>query len=720
MVNRHANSLNMKSPQLASLLLIGVILMGCSTPGAERQVLSLHGDWDLAQTDTLSSIPADFEYKVPVPGLIDMASPEIGMNQDGQFEDRLFWYRKTFTFDADDRQVVQLKINKAKYFTRVYLNRQFVGESPYCFVPLYFNLKPYLNGDGEENELIISIGCRNSLPDSVTNGWDFEKLRYIPGIYDDVKIMLTNKPLIKDIQAVPVVEEGKLRIVASVEPEQADQPVKLSYIIRESVSKKEIATGITTAGQPDNDCSLSFDFSVPIPGCTLWTPENPFLYELELATDGDTRETRFGMRSFSFDRDEGMAMLNGEPYFMRGTNVCIFRFFEDPDRAGLPWDREWVAKLHKRFKEMHWNSIRYCIGFPPESWYEIADSVGFLIQDEYPIWTLGESHKMGGVTPGRLSLEYASWMRERWNHPCVVIWDAQNESITDVTGEAIQLVRDNDLSDRPWDNGWAAPQAETDCIESHPYRFGQYRSGKRPSDAGPLKDHFSEISSPDNGPNERSPAEGGEKYKNAIIINEYAWIWLNRNGTPTTLTDEVYKNVFPEADSPARRYVTYAKHLGMLTEYWRAHRQCAGVLHFCGLGYSRPEDPRGQTSDNFTDIQNLTYEPQFYKYVKPAFHPVGLMIDMWEKSIGSGKQLIFPLHVINDLPVEWNEDVRIFIRNEREVISEKSVSFEILPYGKEIREISVDMPIHNGVYQIIAEINANSDTIRSIRDIRIE
>ena len=35
---------------------------------------------------------------------------------------------------------------------------------------------------------------------------------------------------------------------------------------------------------------------------------------------------------------------------------------------------------------MHWNSVRYCIGFPPEMWYDIADEEGLLIQDEFPIW----------------------------------------------------------------------------------------------------------------------------------------------------------------------------------------------------------------------------------------------------------------------------------------------------------------------------------------------
>ena len=56
----------------------------------------------------------------------------------------------------------------------------------------------------------------------------------------------------------------------------------------------------------------------------------------------------------------------------------------------------------------------------------------------------------------------------------------------------------------------------------------------------------------------------------------------------------------------------------------------------------------------------------------------------------------------------------------RSLKGERWVSFNLLPYGKEIKEISIDMPINNGAYQIIAEIYANSDTVRSIRDIKIE
>ena len=60
----------------------------------------------------------------------------------------------------------------------------------------------------------------------------------------------------------------------------------------------------------------------------------------------------------------------------------------------------------------------------------------------------------------------------------------------------------------------------------------------------------------------------------------------------------------------------YARMVALLTEFWRCHRKCAGVLHFCALGYSRPV---GQTSDNWIDVQKLIFEPHFAQYVADAF-----------------------------------------------------------------------------------------------------
>jgi hypothetical protein len=175
------------------------------------------------------------------------------------------------------------------------------------------------------------------------------------------------------------------------------------------------------------------------------------------------------MRTFGFDPKTKLPTLNGKTCWLRGTNLCIFRFFEDPGRGDRPWSEEWARRLHKAFRWMHFNAARYCIGFPPEKWYDVADETGLMIQDEFPVWYWDKFPPK--LTSEELAREYGEWMRERWNHPSVIIWDAQNETFGETTGKAIRAVRGLDLSDRPWDNGDSPPQRPTDTYEAHPYLF---------------------------------------------------------------------------------------------------------------------------------------------------------------------------------------------------------------------------------------------------------
>lgn len=676
-----------------------------------RKQINLNGEWEIAKTDTFSVFPSHYKSKVPVPGLVDLSIPALDTNR--IYNQGVYWYKTSFTIDKDYPELVQLKIGKAKYHARVYLNDQFIGEQVYCFTPGRFDIRKFLKAPGEKNELLIGVGTSNNLPDTVIWGSDFEKLTYIPGIYDDVKLILSDYPFIRNIQTVPLIKEEKVRIVAAIDNGTENDPVNLSYVIKELKSGKVIAEGKATTN----------DFTVPIPGCQLWSPELPFLYELKLSTNADEKTVRFGMRSFSFDPETRRAMLNGKPYFMRGTNVCIFRFFEDPERAELPWNKDWVTKLHQKFKNMHWNSIRYCIGLPPERWYDIADSLGFLIQNEYPVWTMGT----GGyekiypeVTSEHLANEYRAWMPEHWNHPSVVIWDAQNESITNVTGEAINLVRGMDLSDRPWENGWSPPQSETDPMEAHPYLFAQYGRGSTPSGKGLLADLFSMFQIPMNDASSHNLNKDAERFPNPIIINEYGWLWLNRDGSTTTLTDKVYDVAFGKNLSKEERIYQYSRHLGILTEYWRAHRYSAGILHFCGLGYSRSQEPRGQTSDNFIDIKNLKYEPQFEKYVKPAFAPIGLMINFWEKAAQKGSAKEIEIYVSNDPDKDWNGKLTLRIQKENNITATHEKEITIPALGQKVITFLVEMPSEKGKYIMEAELNYKGEPVKSIREFIVE
>ena len=677
-----------------------------------RQIINLDGMWEIAQ-GSMDVMSDSFRHKVPVPGLVDMAKPafdEVGKKSEKR---QAFWYRRTFTVRGKIPDTAILKIHKAKYGTKVFVNGKLVGEHLPCFTPALLDVKKFLKGSGRENELIVRVGAnREDLPKDMPGGWDFEKYLYIPGIYDSVELILTGAPYIAHIQVAPQLEENKIHVEAYIHNPTLKDRVQIVCKVREFKSGKPGNTDVAIMTKVGDDDEFPFDTKIRMKGCKLWTPEEPFLYEVEVDIGTDTLKSRFGMRSFEFDKESGQAVLNGKPYIMRGTNVCAYRFFEDAERGDKPWRREWVRRLHRKFKSMHWNSIRYCIGFPPEIWYEIADEEGFLIQDEFPIWLLSKAPE--NPMSEKIKPEYIEWMRERWNHPCVVIWDAQNESVTEETGKALSAVRSLDLSNRPWDNGWAAPESGTDYLESHPYLFSSVQWGRKAF-------HLSDLAKTSGKPRVR---DAQKDFKLPIIINEYAWLWLNRDGTTTCLTDKVYESLLGPNSTIKQRRLLYARYLAALTEFWRCHRECAGVLHFCGLGYSRAGDkPRpegGATSDHFIDLEKLTFEPKFERYVRDSFSPVGLMLDFWDAEIESGSNRKFKVFVINDLYEKWTGTVRLRIVRGNKTIARQTMDCTVNPLGREILEFEQELPRKAGEYKIIGElVKVDGDIVRSLRDFKI-
>lgn len=697
------------------LLCVIISILSSCTEKNKRKIIRLDGEWQVAKTN--GELPDVYPSITSVPGLIDMASPSLD-TIGSLYKDGWYWHKRKFSLENTDYDKIELKIFKARYYTKVYVNGRFAGENYYCFTPSYFDLKPLLLAPDKENEIIIGVGVKDNLPDTIPNGSDSEKVKYIPGIYDHVEITLSNKPYITNVQCVPDIRNEKLRVVAEIEPGESGQ-LKLTYNVRELVSKKAVISKTIYPEYKVEGDYYKVDFEIDMSGAILWTPENPFLYELDLRTTGDNKQLRFGMRSFRFDKERKIALLNDKPYYIKGTNVCIYRFFEDPERGRLPWDAGWPLTLHEKFKDMQWNTMRYCIGFPPERWYDIRDSLGFMLQDEFPIWRMRPT-----VKSRHIAEEFKRWMRERWNHPSVVIWDAQNELVSTETGPAIQEVRSLDLSNRPWENGWSDPIEEDDPIESHPYHFMKYRNkGTVEPEEGYKKNFFSAIRRPDNDVNAMSKKvrETGIMFENPVIINEYGWLWLNRDGTPTTLTDRVYDLFWDGSNlTTQERFYIYARHLAMLTEYWRAHRQAAGILHFCGLGYSRPNLPRGQTSDHWINIEDLVFEPYFYKYVKPSFSPVALMIDLWEKTYMKGENIEVPVFVINDLETVFDQEVKLNLILNDMIIETFKQKVSVGSYEVSVISFNIELPKNLGDYQLSAEIIYKDDKVFSLRDIPVK
>ena len=712
-----------KNPIPVFLALCSLLLMQCNQDVERRETISLNGTWQIAEGKK-DIVPPVFNHTIPVPGQIllaepafenaapdvpDRNSPDMSPNDYYPQQDSLrdaYWYRRMVNIPKSIPETAILKVGKAMFGTKVFVNGAFVGEHLPSFTPGYFDLKNFLQkGD---NELVIAVGsCRNSLPPDVPDGFDYEKQRYISGIFDNVDLILSGSPFIRNVQVAPDISKKEARIQTILFNSGKSTESTITYVIKEAKSGMVAGEFTTEKVSFEENSEQVVDVVLPVANCTFWSPENPFLYTLEVSTSSDNYKTRFGMRELKFDPVTRQAVLNGKPYFLRGTNITLYRFFEDTLCGNLPWNYDWVRKMHKKFREdMFWNSYRNCIGFPPEEWYNIADEEGFMIQDEFPIWygAPGWNSWIKKLNAENLAEEYREWMQERWNHPSVVIWDSNNETLLTEPSidSAIAKVRSLDLSGRSWDNSYSTNREPGDIFESHPYHYSNADFK--------LKD-MAEASIVPQGNNHKNPET------HPVIINEYGWLWLNRDSRPTTLTKKLYENLLGKNSTPEQRWEVYAKYTAAETEFWRCHRQVAGVLHFTALGYDRSD---GQTCDNWLDVANLVWEPQFYKYVRDAFAPVGLMIDFWDESIKKGVTKDIPVIVINDLENEWSGVVSLKLLKEDVVIQEKQINQTVVPYGKNNCSFTLDPVTASGNYTLeVSLVNTPAGTVKSTRNFKI-
>jgi len=692
----------------------GIILT--TTVVANRLTKNLDGVWQVGQ-GSMEKAPAEFDHKVKVPGLLDLAEPkfeEVGVQSKKR---EAFWYCKSFKVKGKIPDVALLKVNKAKYGTQVFLNGNIVGEHLPCFTPGFFNLKPFLRGNNVVNELVIRVGANpESIPVSTIRGIDREKVVNYPGIYDSVNLILTDSPYIKRVQVNPIIKKSMAEVWTVVKNtgKETAKKVKLHYEIAEKKSGKVVAklSGKTVAIKGESE--HTFQDAVSIPDVKLWSDKTPFLYSIKVFVETteitDETAATFGMRELKFNPKTNRAELNGKVTYLNGSNFCVFRFLEDPLHGDKIWDKKWVRKLHRQLKKMHWNSVRYCIGFPPEFWYDIADEEGILIQDEFPIWHVRHSDKFPDeLTADCFANEFAEWIHERANHPSVVIWDACNETkkkASDHIAKAIKKVRGLDKSNRPWENSNSGQARPTDCFESHPYRFIN------------LKFKLSDLATMDTWPSGYWCAPEGEG--NNIIINEYAWLWLNRDGECTKLSKKRYENILGKDATADEKREYYGLATAALTEFWRSYRHVAGVQHFCALGYSKPN---GFTCDNWTDLESLEFEPRFFKYVSDAFSPVGLMLEIWpkEKGVKKGSKIAFNVPVINDTQEEWSGDVAVrIIDSKGENFHETRRKYIVPALGREACRFAITYPTNSGNYRIEAELNLNKDSVKSVREVKVK
>ena len=715
-----------------------ILLLAFGAAGAQRLTLPLDGDWLIEDSVAPDTMPQVWTHHVPVPGLAHLAQPafadvdqfdskEVIINRirKGKLPEsaavtgvsgiprqtrNYFWYKRVFRLSAP-RQVALIRINKAQFGTAVWINGRKVGEYAGCFTASYVDITGVVKWSAE-NEVVIRIGAHPAvLPESYPTGTDFEKNKWTPGIYDSVSVLLMDNPAIETVQVAPKIDPPRVLVQTKIRNYSARSvTVSLNQHIKTWKGSNETAAAMEPPFElgPGEERSIIETIRVPHP--TLWSPENPFLYVLESSTGGDSVATRFGIREFRFDTPTKRAYLNGKPYFLRGSNITLHRFFEDPQAGSNPWNEEWVRKLLVEIpKRMNWNAFRFCIGPVPDRWLEIADEAGLLIENEFFIWTgapsWGGNYSRTWDTAETIR-QYKDWMRDSWNHPSVVVWDANNETLDPMFKEKIiPAVRPLDLSNRPWENSYNLPAGPDDAVADHPYLYIRNIEDKESFKITDLE-HMSGT-----GENLTTPSA------HTRVLNEYGWLWLNRDGTPTELTPKVYEFLLGKNANPQERLALWAYLLAGETEFWRAHRDYAGVLHFV---YLTSCYPGAYTCDNFQDVRSLTLEPHFADYVREAFKPLGVYINFWQPKLKAGEPHQFTIMMVNDANEAAEGSLVLSLENAKgETAARSEQKFAVPALGAETYLLDLAVPKVGGDFLLKASANGRTERTLSRRKVKV-
>ncbi len=180
-------------------------------------------------------------------------------------------------------------------------------------------------------------------------------------------------------------------------------------------------------------------FTLPIKKAKLWSPESPFLYDVELIlkdAEGnvvDKVDSYFGMRKIHTEGNK--IYLNNKPYYQR--MVLDQGFYPDgiwtaPSDAALKKDIELAmaagfngARLHQKVFE--------------ERFYYWADKLGYLTWGEAPSWGLDAN----AVEAARNFIaEWRNLVVRDMNHPSLVTWTPFNEEFWPDETQFPRLVND--------------------------------------------------------------------------------------------------------------------------------------------------------------------------------------------------------------------------------------------------------------------------------------
>jgi Alpha-L-arabinofuranosidase B (ABFB) domain/Glycosyl hydrolases family 2, sugar binding domain/Glycosyl hydrolases family 2 len=328
--------------------------------------LNLNGVWEFAGSSNLDSPPIGrtLPEGVLVPYPIESALSGIMRHQDFMYYRRLVTVPSTW----DGRRVL-LNFGAVTWETRVWVNGTLVGTHTGGYDAFSFDITAALRPGSTE----IIVGVRSTVDGGA---FPIGKQRRNPsgifytaasGIWQTVWLEPVVAAHITRLDTTPDVPGGALDLV--VQGTSGQQ------------ARAEVLSGGTVVGVATGP--VGSHLRVPVPGARLWSPSDPFLYDLRVTlTSGDIATGYFGMRSLGKAMIGGTLrpLLNGKFVFQLGTldqGYWPDGVYTAPTDEALRFDLE-------RQKALGFNMVRKHIKVEPARWYYHADRLGLLVWQDMP------------------------------------------------------------------------------------------------------------------------------------------------------------------------------------------------------------------------------------------------------------------------------------------------------------------------------------------------
>ncbi|MCW3806870.1 glycoside hydrolase family 2 protein [Plebeiibacterium marinum] len=410
---------------------------------------NLNGLWEYAIAPKSFQEPGKFDGQILVPFAIESSLSGV---QKPVGDENVLWYKKYFSVpSAWKGKDVLLHFGAVDWRSDIWVNGVKVGSHEGGYTPFSFNITPFLVKGKQEIKVKVwdpTDGGPQPRGKQVNRP---EGIWYTPvtGIWQTVWLEPVSTTHIVKVKTTSDIDQSKVTFNACIAGGKYGDVIQVKIKDGNQVIK-------TVKAEISNKVEVKLD------NPKLWSPDSPFLYDVEVAlwSEGklkDKVDSYFAMRKISMGRDENGIMR------MQLNNKNIFQF--GPLDQGwwpdglytAPTDEALVYDIRKT-KDMGFNMIRKHVKVEPARWYTHCDRLGVIVWqdmpngDREPEWQMFKYFNGSELvrTPRSEEIYRKEWkdiMDYLYSYPCIAVWVPFNERWGQFkTEEIVKWTKDYDPS----------------------------------------------------------------------------------------------------------------------------------------------------------------------------------------------------------------------------------------------------------------------------------